>query len=356
MPHPVLGAAARYRAQLLAQERQAATRLVQAYGRAYQGLTVELEALIAATATLETPGEADIRRLASLRSLRAQIADQVERYAVYADQEIAAGVSRSIELGLQGSLGTVQAYFGNPRTQAAIAARWDMLAAEGIETALGFTASDSPLRARLVNVLGEVVAERAADALVTGIATGQNPRVVATILRRELGAGLSWSLTTARTAQLWSYRETSRLNYAANADIVQGWRWQAALDDRTCLSCWMQHGSTHGNDETLNGHHNCRCTMIPIVPLARRLGLQEPELEPGPELFRRLPEATQRQRMGPARYAAWVDGAFELESIPHAYEDGVYGTMLAEATLGELVGESRARKYIDMARVVPRRK
>lgn len=356
MPHPVLGAAARYRAQLLAQERQAATRLVQAYGRAYQGLTVELEALQERIAAAPEGRDASIRRLASFRSLRAQIAEQVERYAIYADQEIAAGVSRSIELGLQGSLGTVQAYFGNPRTQAAIAARWDMLAAESVETMLGYTATDSPLRQALVGRLGPALAERVGEALVDAIAQGINPRQTAALFRREMGQGLTWSLTTARTAQIWAYRDSTRLNYMNNSDIVSGWKWQAALDDRTCLSCWAQHGSVHGVDEILNDHHNGRCAAIPIVPLAQRLGLEEPLVEPGADVFARLPESMQRKTMGPAMFEAWKAGEFDFRDLTRPYSDPIYGDMMGQPALRDVVGEPVARKYIDMTRVVPRRK
>lgn len=339
MPHPVLDAAARYRSALLASERASANRLVEAYGRTYASLQAEAEALeqMVATLTLQSRGEADIRRLAALRSLQQQVAVEVERYAAFADVEISTAVSRSIELGLQGSLETVQAYFTSPRTQAAIGARWDMLAAESVETMLGYTAADSPLRQALVGRLGETVAARVSDALVQGIALGINPRDVANIMRRELGTGLTWSLTTARTAQIWAYRDTTRLNYMANADIVSGWKWQAALDDRTCLSCWAQHGSVHGVDEILNDHHNGRCTSIPIVPLAAQLGIKPPDIPPGEELFGKLSEAEQRKLMGPGMYDAWREGKFDFRDLSQPYKDPIYGDMLRQAPLKELV-------------------
>lgn len=338
MPHPVLDAAARYRAQLLRQEQQAATRLVQAYGRAFAELQTELEALQQAIPLLgDNATEADIRRLASLRSLQRQVAAEVERYAAFADVEISTAVSRSIELGLQGSLGTVQAHFANARTQAAIGARWDMLAPEAVETMLGYTAADSPLRQALVGRLGPTIAERVSDALVMAIATGTNPRDVAAIMRREMGLGLTWSLTTARTAQVWAYRDATRLNYMANRDIVTGWIWQAALDDRTCLSCWAQHGSRHGVDEILNDHHNGRCVAIPIVPLAARLGIQPPDIPTGEQEFAKLTPAAQAKVMGAGKYEAWKRGDFDFGELSQPYDDPIYGDMLRETPLQKLV-------------------
>jgi hypothetical protein len=356
MPHPVLESAARFRAQLLAQERQAATRLVEAYGTAYRSLQTEYEALEEQVAGWlpERRDAETIRRMAVLRSLQRQVAAQVEAYAQVADREIAAGVSRSIELGLRGSLATVQAYWPDAAGQAMIGARWDMLPSESVETMLGFTAADSPLRQTLVGRLGAEVATRVGDALVNAIATGQNPRATADLFRRELGLGLTWSLNTARTAQIWAYRDATRLNYMNNRDVVSGWKWQAALDDRTCLSCWAQHGTTHGVDEILNDHHSGRCVPIPIVPLAVQMGLSEPVLEPGADQFARLPEATQRSMMGPAMFEAWQAGEFKFADLTRPYSEPVYGDMLRQATLTDLLGEPIARKYIDMTRVSAR--
>lgn len=350
MPHPVTDAAQRYRARLLALERQSATRLVQAYGRAYDALSDELAALQVAMVAQESWTQAEARRMAVVRSLQRQIANEVERYAVFAEVEIANGVQASIDLGLRGSLETVQAYFSNPRTQAAVAARWDMLAVEQVETMLGFTATDSPLRQTLVGRLGPTLAERVSDSLVNAIVLGVNPRDVARIFRDEMGLGLQWSLTTARTAQLWAYRDATRLNYQANGDVVSGWWWQASLDDRTCVSCWAQHGTHYRNDQILNDHHNGRCVPIPVVPLARQLGIRQPDDTPGADHFAKLSDAEQRAIMGPSMHEAWRAGEFDLRDLSRPYKDPVYGDMQRAPSLRDMVGEDKARTYIDLVR------
>lgn len=350
MPHPVVDAANRYRAQLLAQERAAATRLVQAYGRTFAALQDQMAVLQVAMVAQESWSQAEARRIPVIQSLMRQVAVEVERYAAFADIEIANGVQAAIELGLQGSMGTVQAHFANPRTQAAIGARWDMLAAESVETMLGYTATDSPLRQALVGRLGPTVAERVSDALVQAIAVGVNPREVARIFRREMGLGLTWSLNTARTAQVYAYRDATRLNYMANRDIVAGWHWQAALDDRTCVSCWAMHGTRHGVDELLNDHHSGRCVPVPIVPLAQRLGITPPDMRPGEDHFGKLTPQQQRAVMGPSMWEAWQRGEFDFRDLSKPYNDPIYGDMLRGASLTDLLGETKARTYIDMAR------
>jgi hypothetical protein len=342
MPHPVIDAAARYRRQVSAGEQASADRLVRAYGRAYTRLGNSIAALEEHIANLPTtPHRSEIMRLAAMRSLRDQTIDEINRFAVYADAEIANSASDMIALGLRHSQGYVAAY--SPK----LVARFDMLPVESVETMLGFLADDSPLRDALVNRLGQAVAGRMADALVDGIATGMGPRAVAALARRELGVGLTWALNTARTAQLWSYREASRANYAANRDIVAGWIWYAEIGSpRTCMSCIAKHGSRHTVDETLNDHHSGRCTMIPDVPLARRLGIQGPEIEAGEAWFNRQPEAEQRKRMGPGMHNAWKAGAVRFEQLSHPHEDAVYGTMQREPSLVELLGQEAEGFYV----------
>jgi len=52
---PVVEAANRFKAGLLAQERQAAVRLVQAYGRIYGGMQKQIEALLVQMQALDKP-------------------------------------------------------------------------------------------------------------------------------------------------------------------------------------------------------------------------------------------------------------------------------------------------------------
>jgi hypothetical protein len=349
MPHPVLDAAERFRRAALAREREAATRLVQAYGRVYRNLEAQQagleQALTAIQGAHQEVSRGQAARLGAVRSLLAQTTEELARWASYADTEVATAAQREILAGLTDSRGMVQAYFINPRTQAAIGAGFDMLPAEQVETMLGFLGPDSPLHASLGQGFSDAVVRQLEESLVDGIALGYNPRKVAReMVRRGLGVGLNWALTTARTAQLYAYREATRANYMANSDIVSGWVWYAELDDRVCLSCVAQHGGRHGVDEVLNDHHNGRCTALPEVPLAKRLGLSLPEVTPGADWFAGLPLAEQARRMGPGMFDAWRAGEFRFGELSVAYDDPVYGDMLREASLVGLLGE-RAQGY-----------
>lgn len=342
--HPVIAAAQRYRQNLLDNERQSATRLVAAYGRAYVRMgdsIAQLEARLSAG----VDSEFYRTRVEALRSLRLQTVDEINRFAVYADQEITANARAAIAQGIADSGRIVGEYAGNnAAARQALSAGWDMLPSESVETMLGFLAPDSPLHTRLVGILGETVAQRMETALTDAITLGFNPRKTAEIARRELGVGLTWALNTARTAQMYAYREATRANYMANSDVVSGWTWYATLSRRTCMSCLAQHGTRHPVTETLNDHHAGRCVAIPNVRLAGRLGINMPEIESGEQWFRRQPEDVQLEMMGPGMFDAWNANAFEFADLSQPYQDEVYGEMLREASLKDLLG-ARAKEF-----------
>ena len=341
-PHPVITAATTLRSRLLAQEQETANRLVAAFGRSYQRVNGQVLALQERLALGDELSRAQASNLATLRVLRNAIQEELDRFAIYADQEIQTVAYRAVSQAIADSRTLVQANYLSPQARQAITAAYRLVPTEQVIEIINRTGGQSPLRASLIDRYGETIADMAADALVDGIAQGRNPRQVADIFRREMGMGLTDALRTARTAQLYSYRQASSINYTANADIVEGWRWWAALDGRVCLSCVAKHNTIHPLDETLNDHHNGRCTQLPIVTLpggAGRLPTQT-----GEEWFNALPTAQQVQRMGPAMYAAWQANEFQFAELSVPYDDRIYSEMLREASLIGLLGD-RAREY-----------
>lgn len=87
----------------------------------------------------------------------------------------------------------------------------------------------------------------------------------------------------------------------------------------------------------MNGHHQCRCVPIPELPLAKSLGLDLPEIEPGEAWFKRQDEATQQGILGPGMWAAWKDGAVSFDQFRgHTYDHPVYGAMQRMPTMAQL--------------------
>lgn len=344
MPQPtVFDAMEKFRAALLRRERKAAKRLVDAYGDVYKRLQPDIRALQAEIEALDGGTPAKLGKLRRWKALRADIVDEMNRYGAVLDNHLVETTRESVRAATAEARATVEAALpGVPQIDAQIMASWNKLPAAAVENLLGFLADDSPLRQSLRTQMGEALAEQVEKKLVAGLAMGSNPRKIAKIIRNELGQGLTWSLRTARTANLYAYREASRASYAANSKIVSGWTWRATLDELTCMSCVVQDGTVHGLDERLNDHYNGRCWMEPKVKSYKELGFsvaepQRPTRQAGQEWFAGLSPATQRKMMGNAKFEAWQDGRIDLQDLSHTHADPIWGEMRVEASLKSLL-------------------
>ena len=348
--HPAIEAAERFRAQLLRMERDQAVRYVRLYGQIFNDLGPMIAALQADIAAMPAPSREAVLTLARYKDLRREIAREVARFGQFVDTDMTANMQQVLALGLQHGEQMVLAGLPEPLA-AAIRTQWNRLPVDAVRALMGFLAPGSPLHDALVNQLGEAVAGGVESALLKGIALGQNPRVVAEIIRRELGQALTWALRTARTSMLYAYREANRASYIANPDIVEGWIWHAKLgDNRTCMSCIAQHGTVHPPDEVLNDHHNGRCAMIPVTPSWEALGFTgipdtRPQVQSGRDWFNGLSAAEQRRQMGPAMFRAWKAGEVKWEDLSRTHDDQVYGSMRGAPSLRELLGAGAREFY-----------
>jgi hypothetical protein len=346
---PVLDEVKRLRAALLRGDAAEATRLINAYGRAYQKLKGDIDALAAAIAELgpnATWGQ--VERLSLYRALLRQIQDEIGKFSNIAENELNDGANAAIAAALRDAQRLVQAAL--PSLNAAeIRAVWSTLNPDAVLTMLGFLGADSPLYINLSR-LGPDVAALVAEKLREGIILGYNPRKVAQLIVDATGQGLTWALRTARTANLYAYRLSTQAVYQANAGIVTGWVWWAELGSpRTCMSCVNMHGSVHSVDEVLNDHHQGRCAMLPTTRSYAELGFpgipEKPQVyQTGAEWFAAQSAAMQQQLMGRSMWDAWKAGEFSFSDLSVPYQDDVYGEMLREASLKGLLG-AQAQKY-----------
>lgn len=159
--------------------------------------------------------------------------------------------------------------------------------------------------------------KRMKQALVRGIAVGDNPRTTAArILRdteRNFNGGLSRALNISRTETLDAHRAAGKATEKANRDVLAEWEWHANLDRRTCPSCLSKHGQRFPLEE--NGpedHQQGRCARVPVTKTWRELGfdIDEPaSVTPDSrQWFDTLTPETQREIMGPARLKLLQDG------------------------------------------------
>ena len=338
MPSELENAMARFRRQLLQQERAAASQMVRAYGESWARIRVDLlrvQGQLAAGDT--TPWR--IMQDARLKSVQAQIEAELRRFAPYAAQSATQMQQAAIDAAVRNAGQAIEAA-GGP----SVGVRFDKLNTGAVESMVGFASDGSPLQT-LFNDIGPDVAPRMTATLAKGIALGWNPRVTAREMRAAYGMGLNRALTMARTETLRAYREATSQVYQANADILDGWIWVASLDRRTCGSCWAMHGSLHPLDERLDDHPNGRCAQAPkIKDRPNRIGAT------GAERFDLLSADDQRYILGPGMYEAWKDGQVSLSpnganSIVGRRDDAQWGSMRHARSLRDVVGPEAAKGY-----------
>jgi hypothetical protein len=352
-------AAQSFRQNLLKQEADSALRMGRIYNRIYVNLQNDAQKLADEIAAMgDDVSKAKILKLARTQSMLNQVADQAGRFGATIADEVTNVQSIALQQGIDDALKLMELSLPDlpPELQKQILGSFNRLHSDAIEAAAGLLGEDSPLYAKLDTMFGDAVAQQVGDHIVDGIAAGMGPRRIARLLDKNitggLGTGLNWAMTSVRTAQIKSYQIANHATYAANSDIVPEWIWFAELDDRVCMSCVAQHGTAYPYTETLNDHHNGRCAPIPKTITYKDLGLDVPEfvepVESGEDWFTKLPEGrrfddkgkelpSQLGLMGPGKFEAWKGGKFDFRDLSTPYNDEVYGTLLSETPLRELV-------------------
>lgn len=176
--------------------------------------------------------------------------------------------------------------------------------------------------------------------VVRGMVEGWNPAKTARALADAVeGMPLNRATTLMRTLQLSSYRKSLTTYHMANADIFSHKIRVATLDGRTCMSCIALHGTKMRLDEDIADHHGGRCSAIAIIN-----GVARP-IQTGVDWFEALPENLQRKQMGESAFAAWQEGAIALPDFVHKYDDAIFGPMVREASLKQMLGEDAKAYY-----------
>lgn len=230
-------------------------------------------------------------------------------------------------------------------------ADWNRLPIADVEQMIGRTSKGTPL-AGLLKEIAPTARTQAAQILTQGIAVGRNPRTVARELLNVSDAAQSRLETIARTEALGAQREATRLALIDNKGIVPMWRWEAALDERTCEACIALDGTTYPVEEEADAHVNCRCTMVPETASWEDLGLGDlglpetgiaGELETGPDWFAKQPADLQRALLGPGKLDALNKGEIDWPDMVEHTHNKEWGGMRRAASLREAKANAARR-------------
>lgn len=352
MPDPqVYAAINKYKAALLKAEQASAERLINAYASIFQKLETDIKALEADILALgNNPTRGQVIRLARYNALLKQTAEQMERYAVLLENEVSVLRQKAIADAIAQNRALVQAALPNlpPAAQNVILTNFNRLNPQAVETLLGALTKNSPLTA-LLNTFGADASAQIADVILQGVALGYNPRKVAARIVDAMGGNLSRALTISRTEMLRAYRTGTLAGYAANGDVVKGWRWSATFDNVTCLACLALDGKEFELSQSyMPAHPNCRCAPTPITVTYKDLGFNVDETtmrQRGAEWFDTLPETKQREFFSASAWRAYQAGAVTLDDFIGVRTSKQWGDSYVERSLKDILGAGAGKYY-----------
>lgn len=343
-------------AQVAVIEQAAVATILSAYIALYEAVLDELEALLDQTRN-RTYTRAEAARIRELVVLVERVEAGVSAIVADADPRITAAQRELVDLGEQHARQRILLSLEQSRRPARPLRPVPTTATEEM---IGFLQPGMPLRDALDRLPG-MAGDQVRRTLIEGITDGRNPRTVARQFREALGGNAVSAERLARTAQLQAYRNSLHATYRANPQTVRKWRWTAHMDDRTCMSCIVMHGTIHEPEETLVDHWNGRCTPTPLthgweeVFGERGQTIPDPsrDVETGIQWFARQPVTIQQRMLGRSKYAAWQAGKIELPQLSKVVTDPVWGRMRVEPSLRDLLGAEEARKWYGIREETP---
>lgn len=217
---------------------------------------------------------------------------------------------------------------------ASIGVRWNTPDPEAVNAIVQYTSSQGWQQE--ITDYGLTVPRTLREIAVRGVALGQGPLATARQMVQTItDMPLYRANTTMRTLQLQSYRDTTAIHQAANADILQTVIRIAVLDSRVCLCCLAEHGTELKPGERVLDHHNGRCSSVGIVKWRPM-----PTIQTGPEWFAAQTPDKQLEIAGPGALEALTTGRASFDDFVQPYEDQVFGEMMRESTLTEALKRS----------------
>jgi hypothetical protein len=322
--------------ELIREEEATAQRLLTAYERLLRkGSPIDkaMGALIDRIIQAEEPSPQDIQDLTEFQGLLSTIRQDMNGFrAIYAN-EASELVESAVLKGDASALAMTQANV--PLASGEIALGWNQPNPQALADLVSIIDNET-WRNRQAS-FGDASAEKISDMILGFVGQGKNPRFIARAINDALLIPYSWADNTVRTAQIYSYRRSSHLSYASNAQFLDGWVWQSALDNRTCLSCISQHGMLYPLDKILNDHHRGRCTPLPKV----KGTTWHDSMTTGEDWFFSLTPEEQTLYRANIRNNALFDAVVAkdvpFDKLSQPYQDDIYGEMLRQTTYREAI-------------------
>lgn len=334
---------------MLQRDQETAVRLMVAFGGALDRLRPLAELAQAEfNAGLPSPYDMKINgewvrksafQLARYDILERQLIAEINALAAQTGAAVRGAEADAIGWGQEAALEMVRAAAANPVELAGSFAR---VPDDAVRDLVGTLHPDSAT-GRILESFGADAAAAMRAELTSALALGVNPRAVAAAMERAVGISATRALTISRTEMLRAYRTSTLARFGANDDIVQGWRWVAAHNTRTCLACLANDGREFPLTVAFfPGHPNCRCASSPVLkPEYRR---PRAALESGAAWFDRQPVEVRRAMLPKALDDDYAAGEIRLADFAVRDTHPTWGDSYREATIAEARANAARRR------------
>jgi SPP1 gp7 family putative phage head morphogenesis protein len=323
----------RNRAQLLAGDAEALSRMRSAYLPVRSRLNDLIDELVAVLESSDGLTGGQAVRLERARVLLEQVEIELQRFGSGASSFIESAQRQAIQLATAHVQATIFAQ------DPALGLAFNRVNTRAVETLVGRMADGSPLRSWL-DALGPDTAATMEQSIIDGLALGQNPRLVAREIKAALATDVDLAgyriLNHTRTQMLGAYRGATLERYRENADIVQEWEWISAKQATTCSACLGLDGKRFPLTVTFQPSHNqCRCSSLAVlkgVTIERELGS---------EWLAKQDEKTQANVLGKQGAKEYRAGNVALDDFRTLHRDERWGDSY------QAVGLSQAQANAD---------
>lgn len=311
--------------------------IVADYQRVLVAIDEQLRVVTARATAIAADGGDPFSSLVERRRLQA-LADQVSAEVEAVSSRTGTNIGQAQSIAIVAAIADAQSVMGALE----LGVRLNTAA---VERAAASFLEGMPL-ARSLDALPVAARQAVRDAVVTGVALGENPRVIARRVSRALGGNMARAMTLARTETLRAYRGAALESYR-RSEAVEGWVWVSARDRRTCPVCWAMHGTIHDLDEQFYSHASCRCHPAPLPRTASPR--VDTVIMTGEERFAALDAASQRTVLGPAKLAAYQAGQLRLPDLVGERTAGAWGPVRYERSLRDVLGDRALQFYREAA-------
>jgi pyruvate/2-oxoglutarate dehydrogenase complex dihydrolipoamide acyltransferase (E2) component len=331
-----------FRARLLATEAAATDAVATEYAAVRTRLLREISQLTAQITESDITSPSQLYRLDRYRSLLDQTESELTRLGRAIEPTLtdaqSAVVQNAVDEGRQ--LALTNAAETSQRLALQVAQEWSPLPRGAINELIGSLSDGSPLRDWL-DQYPAAISQEITDRLRDGVALGFSPRKISDQLTGVIDGAGSRLLVGTRSVVLDSYRSAALQQMAENADILDGWVWQAAHDTRTCAACLaLDNGEIHPVTETfMKSHLGCRCNPRPVVAGAAR-----PTRETGQDYLDGLPSQDQDRILGVSGGSAYRANKVQLNDFLHLDRDDRWGDRYRQGSISDAITKGGRRK------------